>query len=181
MTTGSPETPAEVKAPAFCKKTIDLEAGTVTWTFGNGTTRTLVFDDLDDATKIHCGLHGVSQKGGDSYAAAGGDYAFAIAALDATLQNLHNGQFNANRSSGEAAPKGTGELAQALVRLNLMSMEQAANLLAGADAATLKALRANGEIKVAIAELRAERARAKAAATPAGESSLTSVLAGLQG
>lgn len=94
---------------AFCKKVINLEEQTVTWTFGNGAVRSISLDDLNEATQTHAALHGLSQKGGDSYASAGGDYAFAVAALDTTLGNLRAGVFN-NVRTGDGQPKGVGEL-----------------------------------------------------------------------
>ena len=166
----------------FCKKVINLEEQTVTWTFGNGAVRSISLDDLNEATQTHAALHGLSQKGGDSYASAGGDYAFAVAALDTTLGNLRAGVFN-NVRTGDGQPKGVGELAAALVLAAGISMEEATALLANADEATVKAIRTNGEVKVAIADIRAEKARAKAAAAVAasGGNTLADTLKALAG
>lgn len=164
----------------FCKKTIDVKAGKVTWTFGNGNVYVITLDEIPEDTQIHCALHGISQKGGDSYASAGGDYAFAESALTTTLGNLRNGTFNAVHQS-DGASKGNGELAAALVRLNAATMEEATTLLDTASDAVKKALRTNPEVKVALADIRAEKAREHAAkAAPAGTPSLSDALASLK-
>jgi len=164
----------------FCKKTISIEDGTVTWLFGNGKSYSISLDEIPEATQTHCALHGISQKGGDSYASAGGDYAFAESALVTTLGNLRNGTFNAVRQS-DGSSKGNGELAAALVRLNAATMEEATALLETASDEVKKALRTNPEVKVALADIRAEKARERAAkAAPAGTPSLADALAGLK-
>lgn len=163
----------------FSTKTIDRDAGTVTWTFGNGSVYTISLSEIPEDTVTDCALHGISQKGGDSYASAGGDYAFAEAALKTILSNLRNGTFNAVRQS-DGASKGNGELCAALVRLGAATMAEATAMLENATDEIKKALRTNGEIKLALAEIRAERAREKLGKVDATVPSLADTLAGLK-
>lgn len=174
------ETQTPAAAPKFCSKTIDVEAGTVTWTFGNGNVQSISLSDIPEDTQTHCALHGISQKGGDSYASAGGDYAFAESALKTTLSNLISGTFNAVRQS-DGASKGNGELCAALVRLGAATMAEATTMLENATDEVKKALRGNSEIKLALAEIRADRAREKLGKVDASAPSLADTLASLKG
>lgn len=153
-------TPETEKVP-FCKKVVDTESKTVTFTFGNGHVESLCLDDLNDETQVWSALHGISQKGGDSYASAGGDYGFAVASLQKTLQNLRDGTPNSTRGGGTG--KAANELVRALAALQGVSTESITELLSEAPAEVLKALRANPAVKAKIAEHRADAAREAAA------------------
>lgn len=56
------------KRNALCKKTVDLDAGTVKFTFSDDDVITFDLADLDAKGVKRSALHGISQKGGDSYA-----------------------------------------------------------------------------------------------------------------
>ncbi len=53
---------------SLCKKVVDLEAGTVAFAFTDAETVTFNIGDLDEKGLRRAALHGISQKGGDSYA-----------------------------------------------------------------------------------------------------------------
>ena len=94
-------TPAVEKKAAFCTKTNDGD--TVTWTFSDGTFRSRKVSEYPQELIIALAAHGLSAKGGDSYASAGGDLSFGITALDRVLTNLDAGLFSGPRGSGGPA------------------------------------------------------------------------------
>lgn len=89
---------------AIAKKDYDVESGVVTFSFNDEakTVRAIRLDELNDETKRQATLHGLIQKGGDSYAGAS-SIADAIESLDATLDNLRNGVWAEKREPGEVS------------------------------------------------------------------------------
>jgi hypothetical protein len=154
------DTPAvEEKKIKFCDKSSE---GTVaSFSFGDGTDISLDTNELSDDVKEALMMHGLLQKGGDSYAGAAGDYKFAKERLQAVLQNLLEGKFNATRAAGEKKPK-TGELAEALAALKSVEVAEASAAIEAMTEEQLKEVRAHPRVKAKIAELRAIKA-AKAA------------------
>lgn len=165
--------PAVAAEPPFCKKTIDYDKETVTFAFGNGQTRTIALEELADEYIRGQALHGISQRGGDSYAAAGGDYAFALGNLDRTLANIRAGVVRSVRAEG-GSTKGFTELVQAVASLMSMPMEEVISLLENASPEVKKALRADLAVKAKIADIRAEKA--KEAAAKAGTGGLAALI-----
>ena len=154
----------ETKKPKFCEKSAE---GTVaSFKFGNGAVVSIDLSELSEEMQQELMLHGALQKVGDSYASAGGDFAFGIAAAEKIIENLRNNAWGSTRAGSGESKKSSGELATALASLQ---GKDVATVVAALEAATdeqRKALRAHPAIKAKIAELRA--AKAKEAAEKAG-------------
>ena len=69
---------AEAKTIRFCNKEYDMDTGIVEFQFGNGKTLTLDSNAVSEDTRKQLMLHGISQKVGDSFAGAKGDFASGI-------------------------------------------------------------------------------------------------------
>lgn len=151
---------AEPVKTKFCDKSHD---GTVvSFTFGDGNTLAIDTNDIPEATLLELAIHGIKQKGGDSFAGAAGDYKFAQDACKRVLDALRNGEFNAGRqSTGTGTPK-LGELAEALAAIQGIEQADAQQMLEALDDETKKAVRSHPQVKAKIAELRAARAAAAA-------------------
>jgi hypothetical protein len=145
----------EVKTPKFCEKS--SENGVLSFKFGNGTVLTLDLSEVPEETQDDLRDHGALQKIGDSYASAGGDFAFAIASASKVIDNLKNGLWGSARAAGEGKTK-IGELATALAQLQSKPVEEVTIALEAATDEQKKALRAHPAIKAKIAELRAIKA-----------------------
>lgn len=160
----------QVQAPTkikFCEKS--CEGSVLTFKFGNGEVLTLDMDELSEEIVKDLAIHGALQKIGDSYASAGGDYAFAMAAASKVMQNLRDGNFNSARAAGEGKQK-IGELAQALAELQSKPVSEVTLALEAASDEQKKALRAHPAVKAKVAELRAKKAaEALAKATNSGD------------
>ena len=147
----------EVKKIKFCEKT--AEGTVVKFTFGNGTILSLDLSTLSEEIQTELMIHGALQKIGDSYASAGGDYAFGEAAASKVITNLEAGQWGAPRAGGDGK-KSVGELATALAELQGVPVEQVSAALEAATEEQRKAFRAHPAIKAKIAEIRAAKAAA---------------------
>jgi len=145
----------EVTKVKFCEKSND---GTVvSFKFGNGEIVSLDLSTLSEEMQSELMIHGALQKIGDSYASAGGDYAFGIAAAQKVVGNLADGNWGSPRASG-GGTKSSGELATALALLNGKEVSEVAAALEAATDEQRKALRAHPAVKAKIAELRAAKA-----------------------
>lgn len=82
--------------------------------FGNDTVVTVDLSELSEDMQSNLMVHGALQKIGDSYASAGGDYAFAIAAAEKVIDNLRNDLWGSARTGSGEGKKSSGELATAL-------------------------------------------------------------------
>lgn len=153
------ETPANAvpaKIP-FCTKTIE---GTVlTFTFGDGEVISTDVSTYPEDTQEDLKMHGASQKGGDSYASAGGDFAFAKTKLRETISNLEQGLWTAARTKGEGK-KPIGELALALAELQGIDVAAVTTVLTAASPEELKVFRSHPQVKAKILQLRADKATA---------------------
>lgn len=166
MTEATKKTEAPAKIP-FCTKVI--EGSVIHFKFGDGETISTDVSTYPEDTQEDLKMHGASQKGGDSYASAGGDYAFAKTKLRETISNLEQGLWTAARTKGEGK-KPVGELAQALAELQGVEVASVLELLNAADDAMLKTFRAHPQVKAKILQLRADKAAtALAKATTEGK------------
>ena len=170
MTEQATTTVAEVKKIKFCEKT--SEGTIVKFSFGNGEVLTLDLSELTEEVQQDLMIHGALQKIGDSYASAGGDYAFATASASKVIQNLRDGLFNAQRGTGTGGTQKIGELAAALASLQSRDVGEVTLALEAASEEQKKALRAHPAVKAKIAELRA--AKAAEALAKAGEAGVLS-------
>lgn len=151
-TTSTPE-----KKIKFCEK--DSDGVVVSFKFGNGTELSLDLNTLDENVQEALMVHGALQKIGDSYASAGGDYAFGIAAAEKVIDNLKAGLFNAARTGSGEGKKSSTELAQALAALQNKDVAAVSAALEAATDEQRKAIRAHPAVKAKIAEMRAAKAQ----------------------
>lgn len=144
---------------AFCKKDYDLDTGVVSFSFGNSIVVEVNVDDLPAPMQRTLMLHGMAQKGGDSYAGAKGNFTEGIANLQDVVGNLKNGEWGSSRE-GEGKPR-LGELSAAIARVKGISFEDATTAVEAAPEDKRKTWRAHPKIKAAIAAIRAEKAQAE--------------------
>jgi hypothetical protein len=164
---------------AFIEKEYDVDAKSTTIAVGGDA---LEFDtaELGDEMRTTLMLHGLNQKMGDACASIKGAIAKAtgretkevtddevkpkaIAALRELWAQLVSGDWRAAKGEGEAKPR-VGEVAQAIARLQSIPVEQAQALVAQVDKEKLAKWRAHPQMKLAIAQIRQEKAAAKLAA-----------------
>lgn len=161
-----PSAAGEAKKVKFCDKSWD-ETGVVTFTFGNGTKLEFDSNKVDAQTQLDLRCHGASQKIGDSFAGAKGNFAEGIANAQAVIDQLYAGQWNADREGG--APR-LAELAEAIARIKGVEVSKAMEAVEKGTDEQRKAWRSNAKVKSVIAQLRAEKAAA--ALEAAGEQTL---------
>jgi hypothetical protein len=150
------------------KKAVNVEAQSVTITFEDGSELVMSLSELESDIITQLALHGLSQKGGDSYA---GDKDRAQELASAVWDNLKAGNWSVR---GEGGPRVTQ-----LVRALVMKLAAAGKEITEADAAakvaeldddSKKALQAAlapelAQVKAADAAAAAERAKKKAEST----------------
>lgn len=147
----------------FCSKDYDLDTGMVSFAFGDGKSFEVNVDELPSDIQRTLMLHGASQKIGDSYAGAKGNFAEAQANVQAVIEALKAGQWTGGRD-GEGKPR-LGELSAAIARVKGIPLEDAtaavnaANESGDEGQAKIKTWRAHPKIKAAIAAARAEKAQ----------------------
>lgn len=156
-----------LKRTKFAEK--QIEDGKLTIAFGNGEVVAISLDEIPEELHRELAMHGLSQKIGDSYAGAKGNFESAIASASGVIEQLKNGEWKATRAAGESKPR-IGELAAAVSRVKKIGEAEALALIDKLDDDAKKAVRNHPAIKLAIQELRTEKA--KAAAEKAGELAL---------
>ena len=147
------KTPAKVK---FSKREIDLDAGTVSFVFGDDGEDVVVnpSEEFPEEVQKRLLLHGTSQKGGDSFAGVKGNFKLARSNLLEVLDELRAGNW---RSSGDERPR-LGELAAAISRIKGLDLEKTKAAVEKASDEQRKNWRANAGVKAEIAKIRAENA-----------------------
>lgn len=156
-------TAAESKAK-FAKKEYDLDTGVLEISFGNG--ETLEFDSnvLSEEIRKNLMLHGLSQKIGDSYAGAKGNFIEAINSAKSVFGSLSSGDWS---TAGDEARPRLAELAEAIAKIKNVPLEKATAAVEKATDDQRKSWRSNAQVKAAIAQNRADKAaKALAAAVP---------------
>lgn len=159
---------AEPKKVKFAEKEYDMDTKTVTIAFGNEKTVSFELDRVSDDIRLQLALHGASQKIGDSYAGAKGNYAEAVASAQDVVDQLYAGVWRAARED-DAKPR-LAELAEAISRIKNVPIEAATAAVEKGTEEQRKGWRSNAKVKSVIAQIRAEKA-AKAL-EEAGEQSL---------
>lgn len=132
--------------------------------FTDGEEVRVELDDLPAEIVHNLAKHGLAQKLGDSYA---GEKELEVAKAKAkkVAERLVAGEWKAVR---EASGGGRiTDLATALARVTGKDLAECVEVITGMDKEQKKALRGHPQVKLALKELAAERAREKAAA--AGE------------
>lgn len=160
----------EIKKIKFAEKT--SEGTVLSFKFGNDTVLTVDLSELSETMQENLMVHGALQKIGDSYASAGGDYAFAIAAAEKVIDNLKNDLWGSARTGSGEGKKSSGELATALSLLQGKDVAEVAAALEAATDEQRKAVRSHPAVKAKIAELRA--AKAAEALAKAGDAGILS-------
>ena len=170
---------------AFLDKEYDLDSKSSTFTLGktdNDPGQVLEFDtsELTQEMRDTLMLHGLNQKLGDAVASIKGKLAKergvetkaipdsevvapAIAAINELWEQIKAGDWRASKGEGESKPR-IGEVATALARLQNIPVEQAQALVAQVDKEKLAKWRAHPQMKLAIAQIRQEKAQARLAA-----------------
>lgn len=150
----------------MAKKTVNVEDGTVTFDFGEAGQTVINYDELPADIQRQLGLHGLSQKGGDSYAGAKSACAesdmdpevWSKGQVDSVAQQLAEGNWAVRAGGGGPA---ITDLARALAEATGSDLEDAVERLADADKDTKNALRKHPDIASVLARIRRERAEAK--------------------
>jgi hypothetical protein len=145
------------------RKDYDEEAKVFSIVFADGAKAEVALESLPSNIVTLLALHGLSQKLGDSYASVKGDVLAAKNKFEAVLKQLMAGEWKQAREGGEGGSKVT-ELAEAIARFKSAPIEKANAVVAKATDEQVKAWRANAKIKAIIAEIRAEKAAARAKA-----------------
>lgn len=158
--------PAAAAKVKFCEKSWD-ESGVVSFTFGNGTVLAFDTNKVSAQTQLDLRCHGASQKIGDSFAGAKGNFAEGIASAQAVIDQLYADKWSADREGG--APR-LGELAAAIARIKGVEVAVAMAAVEKATDDQRKTWRSNAKVKATIAAIRAEDAQK--ALEAAGEQSL---------
>lgn len=149
--------------------TKSIEGTTVTWEFpSTGEKISQDLAALPDEIKTRLALHGLSQKGGDSYAGLGSEIEKAAEALKRVLADLTAGNWAAARASGGGGGPRVTLLARAIVRAmtdagrsDVPEIADIVESLSEMDDETKKALRADSAVKKAMATIKYEDALAK--------------------
>lgn len=164
---------------AFIDKEYDVDAKSSTITIG-GETQEFDTSELPEDIRTTLMLHGLNQKLGDACASIKGAIAKALGketkdvsddevkpkAIEAVKEvwaQLLRGDWRAAKGEGEAKPR-IGEVALAIARLQSIPVDQAQTLVASVDKEKLAKWRAHPQMKLAIAQIRQEKAQAKLAA-----------------
>jgi hypothetical protein len=135
---------------------------TVIFHLGNGSKLSLSLDELSPEMVERLAIHGLSQKGGDSYSnmSKTRDFAGAYGALQSTLDNLRNGLWS-SRTGGN-----TADLVVAMAKILGIELEEAQAKVDQASDEQLAAVRKNPQVKLAIAKIQEARAKEAAKAAP---------------
>lgn len=154
----------------IAKKVINVEEGSVTWTFQDGEQITAFLKDNTPETNHQLALHGLSAKGGDSYAGAGdveeeggNPISWAKGVLRGVLSNLKAGLWSVRAEGGVRVT----QLALAVAAVYGIAAEAAAEKLSEMEDEKKKALSANPKVASKLAQLKAEAAAKRAAAAQA--------------
>ena len=150
----------------IAKKVVHFDIGQVEFEFVNGEVVIGTLSDFPAEMVTRLATHGLSQKLGDSYASAG-DKGMTVEGcaqgVRDIIANLHQSVWSAGGGSG------TSILAEALARLTGQSVPDCTAILQAKGKDFAKELGKRKDVKSAVADIRAERLRAKSDATPDGD------------
>lgn len=146
----------EKERQEFCKKSWNKEARQWEWKFANGHLEVLKESELNAETKENLCIHGGLQKGGDSYAGAKGDFTVGITKLQGVLAALRDGSWTVERETGPRL----SDLAEAVARLKSKPIDECLENIKSLSEDELLNLRTHPAVKLAMADIKAEKARA---------------------
>lgn len=148
---------------SICTKKVAEDFSAVTFTFGNGKVHRIEVASFDLVIQAQFASHGLSQKLGDSFASnKGADD--AEQRFLTVLGSLRQGQWNAERDATG------GLIVDAIIRVLGKPREDCLAIWKELDKDGQKALRANAQIKLAMAEIDLARKAAIAANAKEGAS-----------
>jgi hypothetical protein len=152
------------------KKIVNVEAQSVSFEFEDKSVLTIALSELSPATVIRAALHGISQKGGDSYAGAKDEadpIAFAKAQVADVIRNLQAGDWRA-ASTGSGGSR-ISDLAKALAAATGKPVEEIHESLAEATDEQKKEFAKIPKVAAHLQRIKAEKAieRANKAAAKA--------------
>jgi len=147
----------ESKKVPFCKKEYDVDTGALSFTFGNGHVIEANMNDFPAEMRTQLGLHGASQKIGDSFAGAKGNFAEGIQSAQDVIDQLKAGVWRSSGGEGESRPR-LGELAEAISRIKQVPLDKAMAAVEKASDDQRKTWRSNAKVKAVIAQIRSENA-----------------------
>lgn len=156
------------------KKTVDVEAQTITFAFDDGGEEAVLdIGKLPEHIKLHLMMHGASQKHGDSYA---GNKDKARELVEGVYASLVNGEWSVR---GEGGPRVT-QLARAVAQVTGKPLDEIVEKLAELEKDDRKRLQATPAIAAALAEIKAKDAaealkKAQEAVAEAGDSGADAV------
>ncbi len=138
----------------------------VVFSFANGEVVLATVAAMPEEILYRLAIHGLSQKLGDSYASAG-DKGLTVAdcadGVRDILRNLTEGIWSASGGTGSSI------LAEALAALTGKELGECAKILTAMPDDAKKALAKRDDVKAAVAEIKAARARAKLAGQSGGD------------
>lgn len=162
------------------KATTSIEGNVCTWEMADGTNVVGDLATFPEEIVKQLALHGLRQKGSDSYAGLK-TVEEAAQAVGRVIEQLRSGEWTAARASGGGAPR-TTLLAEALSRLaqasgKEVSIEQAAETISqlpddSDEGISKKSLRADPAVKAMIATIKQERAAKELEENPSDVSAL---------
>lgn len=141
-------------------KTVDVDAGSITFVFATGETETVDVTTLPAETQKQLMLHGASQKLGDSYSGEDADKCHTI--MMGVVKNLTEGTWSARSGGGGGSPR-ISQLAEALSRAAGEPLDACVEKLSAMDDDVKKQVRAHPAVQAALAEIKLEKAQADAA------------------
>lgn len=138
------------------KAKASIEGNVLTLAFAHGEELSIDANDLPNDMKTACLMHGLKQKVCDSYS-GDKDPADALESAAAVMEALRKGDWS-TRVAGEGGVRVT-QLAKALSMVTGRSIEEAIEVISNMNDEVKKTLGANPQIKLAIAQIQAEKAR----------------------
>lgn len=144
------------KRNSVAEKDYNVEEQSFSFTFADGTILQGKLTDFIPAIVTELALHGVLQKGGDSYAGVKGDVNAAKANCQEVIDNLKSGVFSAGGGGGPRL----SDLAEAIGELKSVSFDVALEAVRAASDEDRRNWRAHPTIKEKIAEIALRKARA---------------------
>lgn len=141
------------------KATRSIEGEVISFTFASGEVVEIDYAALTLEIQVQLGLHGLSQKIGDSYAGTKTPEEAAVFAAG-VAKRLINGEFKAVRESTGVTR--VTQLVEAVARATGRAVEEVQEKLAAMDEESIKGVRAHPSTRAAIADIKAENEAAKA-------------------
>ena len=142
---------------SVCKKSVVVDesgmAAGAKWVFADGKVVVLMLTDLGMTMLNRAAVHGILQKGGDSYSGIS-NVTEARMALESTLKAIMDDDWNRR-------PDRIGILAEALHRATGQPMDEVVRKLQSLDDKAKRELAKHDQVAVLIKEIELERAKAR--------------------